>query len=130
MYPVLQLIQRLVTKDYKVPDTDIVLNRGTMVLTPAYSIHHDPNIHPHPEVFDPERFDPDRHMHPCSYLGFGFGSRNCIGSRFGMMQMKIGLVRMLTRFRFERTIDEPLKLDKSRPTVTAMGNVMLRVTRI
>lgn len=120
------------TKDYKVPETDVILKRGTPVLIPVHSIHHDPENHPNPDKFDPERFNPDRNMHPCSYLGFGFGSRSCIASRFAMMNMKIALVRMLTRFRFERAIETqvPMQFDYSRPSLGIKGGVPLKAIRI
>lgn len=113
-------------------ETEIVLRRGTMVLIPARSIHHDPEIHQNPDRFDPERFNGERVMHPCSFLGFGYGSRNCIASRFGMMQMKIGLVKMMTRYKLERAIDTevPIKMDSRRVGSSPVGGVPLKVTRL
>lgn len=128
----LSIVNRKVTKDYTVANTDVILKRGTSVLLPVRSIHYDPEIHQDPEQFNPDRFDADQKMHACAYMGFGYGNRNCIGSRFGMMQMKVGMVRLLTRFRFERSIDTvvPIKLDFSRPSVVPVGGVPLKVTRI
>lgn len=121
----------MVTKDYEV-DSDIVWKRGTMVLVPVNSIHHDPEIYTDPKGFQPERFHEGPKMHSCAFLGFGNGNRDCVESRLGIMQMKIGLVRMLTRYRFERAFDEvePLTLDIGVQSVCPLGEVPLKVIRI
>ncbi|OJJ68914.1 hypothetical protein ASPBRDRAFT_46187 [Aspergillus brasiliensis CBS 101740] len=53
--------------------------KGAVVMGNVWAMTHDPNIYPHPEVFDPERFlgenpQPD----PAAWV-FGFGRRVCPG---------------------------------------------------
>ncbi|XP_017487087.1 PREDICTED: cytochrome P450 6g1-like [Rhagoletis zephyria] len=76
--------------DYKVPT-------GMAVYIPIFGIQRDPKYWPNPDTFDPERFSPEnKKLHePMAYLPFGTGPRNCIGSRIGLLQAKIGLVHIL-----------------------------------
>ncbi|XP_017044419.1 probable cytochrome P450 6a14 [Drosophila ficusphila] len=101
-HPLLPHLVRECNRDYKVPNTDIVLEKGINVLIPVHNIHHDPEIYPDPEKFDPSRFDPEevQSRHPMAYLPFGDGPRNCIGLRFGKIQVKIGLVSLIRKFKF------------------------------
>lgn len=101
-YPAFAILQRLAAEDYKVPGTDITIDKGTEIFIPLRCIHYDPEIYDNPNEFRPERFDPSEvaKRHPQAFLGFGDGPRNCIGLRFGRMQMKIGLIKLLTKYRF------------------------------
>lgn len=83
-YPPATSVQRIASQDYHIPDTKIVLEKGTAVLVPIYAIHHDPEIYPIPEKFDPDRFSPEevKKRHQFSWLPFGGGGRICIGMRF------------------------------------------------
>lgn len=61
------------TKDYQVPDSDVVLTKGMTVLASIYGIHHDPSLYPNPEEFDPERFSHENVVkrHPMAFIPFG-----------------------------------------------------------
>lgn len=68
-------------QDYNIPNTDVVLEKGTNVFIATYAIHHDEEFYPNPEKFDPERFSEEgkQGRRPFTYLPFGDGPRNCIG---------------------------------------------------
>lgn len=70
-----------------------------------YGIHHDPEFYPDPEKFDPDRFTENaiQKRHSMSFLAFGNGPRICIGQRFGLMQIKLGLVNLLMHYRFKKS---------------------------
>lgn len=81
-YPTFVLLMRKCTKDYKLPNTDIILEKGTAVIIPVQAIQNDPEFYPDPEKFDPNRFDLEdvqsRVDH--TYIPFGSGPRICIGN--------------------------------------------------
>nr|CAD7420122.1 unnamed protein product [Timema poppensis] len=71
-------------------------------MIPSVGLHHDPKYFPNPDKFDPERFsEENKNLRPkYAYLPFGEGPRICIGMRFGLMQAKVGLVGLLSRYKF------------------------------
>lgn len=81
MYPPVPQITRKCDKDYPVPGTDVVIEKGTPVFIPVYGLHHDPEYYPNPEKFDPERFSAEnkKQILPFTYMPFGEGPRLCIG---------------------------------------------------
>jgi cytochrome P450 family 9 len=52
------------------------------VVVPIRSLHYDPRYFSDPDRFDPERFSDENKgkIVPGSYLPFGIGPRNCIGT--------------------------------------------------
>ena len=127
-------LQRIALNDYKVPGTDITLDKGTTVFIPTYAIHHDPEIYENPLEFKPERFSPSQVAlrHPQSFLGFGDGPRNCIGLRFGRMQVLIGLVTLLKDFRFSVCSETSDKIKFSNHSLvnTPVNGVQLKVEKL
>ncbi|EDW60860.1 probable cytochrome P450 6a14 [Drosophila virilis] len=133
-HPILPHLMRQTNQDYKVPGTDLVIEQETSIIIPVHSIHHDPDIYPDPERFDPSRFEPDaiKARHQFAYLPFGDGPRNCIGERFGKMQAKIGLICLLRRFKFgvSNRTEIPLILNnRNFPLATKYG-IHLKVERV
>ena len=60
---------------------------------PIFAIHRDEKFYPDPEKFGPERFNDENKatLNPSVYLPFGAGPRNCIGSRFALLEGKVVL---------------------------------------
>ncbi|EDW32574.1 GL10369 [Drosophila persimilis] len=133
-HPIVPQLIREANQNYKVPNTDITIDKGTTMLIPVHNIHHDPEIYPEPERFDPSRFEENqvKSRHPMAYLPFGDGPRNCIGLRFGKIQTKIGLVSLLRRFKFgiSKRTEIPLILDTRSFLLATKNGIHLRVERI
>ncbi|XP_072397933.1 cytochrome P450 9e2-like [Diabrotica undecimpunctata] len=121
-WPAMPTLDRLCTKPYTIQpvlpeEQPVQLKPGDIVSLPIYSIHHDPELFPDPETFDPERFSEENKadIKPYSYMPFGLGPRNCIGSRFALLETKILFFYILRYFKIvpiEKT-DIPIKLDKN-----------------
>jgi cytochrome P450 len=72
-------------------------------------MHHNPKYFPEPEKFKPERFlkteteSENNFASQFSYLPFGGGQRQCIGMRFAMSEIKIGIAKLLAEFKIVDT---------------------------
>ncbi len=101
VYPPAVLSAREASKDFTYGN--FTIPKGTDVAFSIWIIHHDPEIWEDPEKFNPDRFSPENreNRHPCAWLPFGVGPRNCVGMRFALLQVKMGLLRMLQNFRLE-----------------------------
>ncbi|KAJ9587972.1 hypothetical protein L9F63_018601, partial [Diploptera punctata] len=133
-YPPLSILDRVANVDYKIPGTDIVLEKGTPIYIPLLGIHNDPKVWDNPEDYDPERFNEKnkRGRHPFMYLPFGEGPKFCIGKNFGLLAVKVGLVNVLSRFEVSPCEDTPksLKLNPRAMILAPEGGIPLKFSRI
>ncbi|GAA0418901.1 cytochrome P450 [Streptomyces luteireticuli] len=74
---------------------------GTMVLYSAYALHHNPELFPDPERFDPERWLPDRvkDVPRGALLPFGAGSHKCIGDVLALAETALVVATIAGRWR-------------------------------
>nr|CAI5864504.1 unnamed protein product [Callosobruchus analis] len=121
-WPLAVFTDRVCTKPYTIQPTrpgekPVQLSVGQNLLMPVYGIHHCYKYYPHPERFDPERFNDENKdkISPYTYLPFGLGPRNCIGNRFALLEMKAIFYHMLSQFELVPTekTQIPLKLSQS-----------------
>ncbi|XP_061396400.1 probable cytochrome P450 6a14 [Musca vetustissima] len=134
LYPVLAGLIRVATHDYHVPHTGHTIEKDIQIIIPIHAIHHDSDYYENPEEFNPNRFgaEASERRHPSAYLPFGEGPRSCIGMRFGKMQTKIGLIFLLSKYRFEccPLTQVPMELDKRGFFVTSKNGIYLKVVGI
>lgn len=134
MYPPIVSLSRNCVKDYPIPDTKLTIPKGAAILFPVYSLHHDPEYYPQPSKFDPERFTPEQvqQRNPFTFLPFGEGPHNCIGLRFGLMQSKLGIVKILQNFEISPSglTPIPMKFVPSAPFLAPVGGMHLNLKNI
>ncbi|XP_072392634.1 probable cytochrome P450 6a14 [Diabrotica undecimpunctata] len=120
LHPPLPGLLRICNKDYKVPNSDLVIEEGTMLGILVSSIHRDPEIYPDPDVFDPDRFTEENiaTRHPMAFMPFGEGPRICIGARFGMTVVKIALATILQDFSVTVNKKTQLPLEYSKKSIS------------
>ncbi|XP_018393738.1 PREDICTED: uncharacterized protein LOC108772664 [Cyphomyrmex costatus] len=101
LYPSVPFISRVSGEDVKLQS--YLVPAGTILAIHIFGINRDPNFWPNPEVFDPDRFLPekDRNRHPYSYITFSAGPRNCIGQRFAMLELKAMAASLVHNFYLE-----------------------------
>ncbi|KAL6418463.1 hypothetical protein ACFW04_012069 [Cataglyphis niger] len=99
MYPPLGYLNRMPSETYKVPNFDLVIEKDTPIYIPMLGLHYDPEYFPNPNKFDPERFNEEnkRDRPACVYFPFGEGPRACIGTRLGILQIKLALIIILRK---------------------------------
>ncbi|XP_049815604.1 cytochrome P450 6k1-like [Schistocerca nitens] len=132
-YPPVVILNRENNVEYKIPDSDVVLDKLTPILIPVYGLQHDPDYFPDPERFDPERFSEEQkaQRHPYVYLPFGEGPRICIGMRFGLLQTKVGLTHILSKYNIEpceKTV-RSLTFVPRAFVLTPEGGIQLRLSK-
>ena len=106
------------------------ISAGSLVLICPYVLHRHPRHWTDPDRFDPERFagaTADR-RHRFAYLPFGGGPRICIGNRFALLEARLVLSTLLSRYRLTRTDPAPVV---ARPSVTLRprGGLRMRIER-
>lgn len=80
-YPPFPVLTRLCTQSYKIPNSDVIIDKNVQAFIPILGIQYDPEYYPEPDKFDPERFNSENKAkrHAYTWLPFGEGPRSCIG---------------------------------------------------
>ena len=82
------------------PIGDHVVPAGTLIMVDAWGVHHDPDIYPNPERFEPQRFLAEG-REPYTWLPFGGGAHRCIGAALAELEIKVALSTILRKFAIE-----------------------------
>ncbi|CAH2049568.1 unnamed protein product, partial [Iphiclides podalirius] len=137
LYPPFPSIQRMCTKDYTIPGTSTVVEKGTIVLFPTLGIQRDEQYFENASAFVPERWADDQPVPaPGVYMPFGDGPRYCIGKRFAMIQMKCCLVKVLQHFKISPALGvgafkprtEPFEADPRSPLALHPADSRVRLS--
>jgi len=116
--PIVSFVIRQALRDVNICGVDIPEGMGIMV--PIWDVHRDPENWPDPDVFDPERHSPcspRAARHPLALMTFGAGPRKCIGMRFGLLEAKLALARLVCSFRLSLPPGSPSPPRLCTPTV-------------
>ncbi|KAF9878823.1 cytochrome P450 [Colletotrichum karsti] len=112
----------------------ILIPKGTMIMCMPSILNQNPAIWgPDVDEFKPERWDnlTGQAADPNAMASFLLGPRSCIGKAFSMLEMKILLVEVLSKFRFEAVVDEKdMVLMNPSLTLRIQGGLKARVTRL
>jgi cytochrome P450 len=106
----------------------VTVPAGAPVNYSSYASHRLPDVWRDPDVFDPERFAPERKaaLPKGAYVPFGAGSRQCIGMRFGQLEVKAIAARVLREHRLELPPEHRLEVRQT-PTLGPKGGLPMRV---
>lgn len=103
LYPPAPNLQRQARYDIQL--NDVIIPKDTNILIDVMAIMHDRGFWGDTVYqFRPERFEADNLYggceHKMGYVPFGFGGRMCIGRNLAIMEYKIVLALILTKFSF------------------------------
>ncbi|MED6169324.1 hypothetical protein PIB30_020458 [Stylosanthes scabra] len=102
LYPPGAFVSREVYKDTQIGELNVP--KGVCLWTLIPTIHRDPEIWgPNANEFEPERFKDGVSKackYPQAYVPFGVGPRLCVGKNFAMVQLKVVLALIISRFSF------------------------------
>ncbi|XP_075145636.1 putative cytochrome P450 6d5 [Haematobia irritans] len=96
-YPGLPILNRECTEDYPIPDTNLVIKKGTPIIVPLMGIHRDEEYFPNAMGYDPERYL-TKNYNEAAFMPFGEGPRHCIAQRMGRLVVKKALAHVLSNF--------------------------------
>ena len=97
--PTTGLFKRVAVKDHYIGS--IPIKKGMIVTPNIDSNHFKQEFYKDPQVFDPDRWTniDSSKSDPYSFYPFSSGQRNCIGQHLAIIQSKIALIHLLTRYK-------------------------------
>lgn len=95
---------------------------GTILIPCIYLAHRRPEVFPEAKQFQPERFL-NQKFSPYEYLPFGGGARGCIGMAFSMLEMKLVLATILSRYQLALADPRPVQPVRRGITLVPSGGV-------
>uniref|UniRef100_A0AAR5PXI1 Cytochrome P450 n=1 Tax=Dendroctonus ponderosae TaxID=77166 RepID=A0AAR5PXI1_DENPD len=138
-WPPAGVVDRVATKPYTIEPVNadekpVHLKIGDLFWIPMFGFHRDPKNFENPTKFDPERFSDENkgNIKPYTYVPFGAGPRNCIASRFALLELKTLFYHLLLNFEIEPTkvTTVPLKLCKKSFRPSPVGGFWLGLKRL
>lgn len=133
-WPPISLLNRECSKSTVLTNNDgktIQLNPGDGVWFPIRAIQNDRKYFTNPEKFNPERFSEEnkKKIDPFTFMPFGHGPRNCIASRFGLIESKAVIYHLLRTVRFEKAVstETPPEFKKDSAFLKTERNIVLKL---
>ncbi|XP_074029603.1 cytochrome P450 4C1 isoform X2 [Leptinotarsa decemlineata] len=99
IFPIAAVFARSLEEDIDIGDA--LLPAGSSAAFITLFIHRNPKYWRDPLKFDPDRFLPEEvaKRHPCTYIPFSYGPRNCIGWKYAIANMKTIIATVIRQFK-------------------------------
>jgi cytochrome P450 family 110 len=128
MYPVIPIVFPRITKSaMTIVNYDFEVDT---LLTPSiYLVHYREDLYPEPKQFKPERFL-DRTYSPAEYLPFGGGNRRCLGYALAMLELKLVIATVVSRYNLKLADDRPVKAQRRGLTIAPERGISMVLTEV
>ncbi|KAH8370249.1 hypothetical protein KR093_002761 [Drosophila rubida] len=130
MFPSAPVIGRNASKETQLAN-GLILPAGSQVVVHVFDIHRNTKYWDAPNEFQPERFLPenskDRHIY--SYIPFSAGQRNCIGQKYGMLEMKTFFIIVLKQFKILPLVDPKDFVFNTGITLRTNNNIKVKLVK-
>lgn len=128
MYPVLPvLFPRIAKSPIKI--AGIKFDAETIFMPSLYLVHYQEDLYPDPEQFKPQRFL-EKQYSPSEYFAFGGGSRRCLGYALALLEMKLVIATVISKYQLASSDDKPVKIQRRGFTLAPSGGVKMLVKGI
>ena len=125
MYPVLPvLFPRIAKSPIKI--AGIEFDAETIFMPSLYLVHYREDLYPDPEQFKPQRFL-EKQYSPSEYFPFGGGSRRCLGYALALLEMKLVIATVISKYQLASSDDKPVKIQRRGFTLAPSGGVKMVV---
>lgn len=128
LYPPITFLPRVALENTQIGGRKVP--RGALVIVAPWVLHRHRSYWVEPDVFDPDRFLPEREsgMTSGAYIPFGIGPRVCAGAAFAQVEAVLIIASLARKFDFH-LIDGDSVEPAARLTTRPVKQVMCRVTR-
>ncbi len=125
LYPIAVAQARNAARDFTYAGHRI--RAGEMIFCAITVPHFSPEFFPEPDVFDVDRYGPDRREHaaPGAFSPFGRGPHTCLGKGVADVQATLTTARLLHRL--DLALDPPGRLPRRTPVPTPGPSTRFRV---
>ena len=116
-FPGVGHLERVCVSDYYIPEINFTVPKGMLVQ--MANVMPVDEFFPNAKDFNPENFSKENRAlrDPYTFLGFSQGPRNCIAMRFALLEVKICIAHLLTRFNFLPCEKTKKKFEIDRTTI-------------
>ena len=125
LYSPIIVQDRVCKKDVEVKG--LLIKKGTYIQMPIQAAHLHEEFFPEPHKFKPERFL-NNEMLPYTFRAFSGGPRVCLGQRFALIEMKIGMAKLLQKFKIDTCPETKLELKPGDQFILNYEEIYLKLT--
>ena len=127
LYPPITFLPRVALQPTRLGNKRV--KKGALVMIAPWVVHRHQRYWKDPDVFDPDRFLPEREheMTPGCYIPFGQGQRLCSGAAFATIESTLFLARLVRRYDID--VENPDIRPVARMTTRPNEQVLVRLAK-